>query len=73
MTTLTDDQRRRHAEFQQLFSKMPGKKNVDRLHVTAMVTKLSIGTLRQYRMAEPPRVPSEQALELMRQFLGSAA
>ncbi len=73
MTTLTDDQRRRHSEFNTLFTQMPGKNNADRLRRTAMVTKLSMGTLRQYRMAEPPRVPSEQVLELMRQFLGSVA
>ena len=73
MTTLNDDQRRRHAEFNDLFTRLTGRNNADRLRLAALVTKLAPGTIRQYRMTEPPRVPSERVLELMRQFLGVSA
>lgn len=72
MPSLSDDQRRRHDEFQDLFARLPGRNNVQRLRECAAVTGLSLGTLRQYRMAEPPRVPSEQVLRLMRAAAPSA-
>lgn len=52
---------------------MPGRNKTQRLAHVVKVTGLKPGTVRQYRMAEPPSFPSEQVLRLMRQFVGEAA
>ena len=69
MTDATPQQR--HAEFRELFDKMPGRNKTQRLEHVVKVTGLKPGTVRQYRMESPPSYPSEQVLRLMRQFVGA--
>jgi len=64
------DQQRRLKEFKELFARMPGRDNTKRMMATCMVTGLKPATIRQYRMEDPPRVPSEQVVKLMRMHLG---
>ncbi|HET8695559.1 MAG TPA: hypothetical protein VFM33_12875 [Aquabacterium sp.] len=71
MNTLTDDQRRRHAEFNALFARMPGRNNTERLRNVCVAADVKPGTVRQWRMTNPHRVPSEQVLKLMRLAIGA--
>ena len=63
---MTDDQKQRKAEFDRLFAQMPGRNNTERLRAVCAAAVVQQGTVRQWRMSIPPRVPSKQVLELMR-------
>lgn len=68
---LTPEQRARKAEFDRLFQLMPGKNNTVRMRNVCLAADVKPGTVRQWRMNKPHRVPSEQALKLMRLAVGA--
>lgn len=68
---MTEDQQARKAEFDQLFDKLPGRNNTERLRTLCLVADVKPGTVRQWRMEQPHRVPSPQVIKLMRLFLGA--
>lgn len=63
---MTDDRTKRLAEFRTLFAALPGPRNVDRIRQVCTMAHVAEGTVRQWLMAEPPRVPSTQVLALLR-------
>jgi hypothetical protein len=70
---MTDDRMARAAEFRTLFEALPGPTNARRVEQVAERTGASTGTIRQWLMAEPYRVPSEQMLRLLRAPAAPAA
>lgn len=70
---MTDDQKARKAEFDRLFALMPGRNNTERLLEVCKAAVVKPGTVRQWRMSIPPRVPSKQVLELLRRAAQTTA
>lgn len=70
--SMTDDQKARKAEFDRLFPMMPGRNNAERLKAVCAAAIVKPGTVRQWRMANPPRVPPERTLEMIRRHLGAS-
>lgn len=67
---MNDDQKRRKAEFDNLFDKLPGS-NVERLRAVAAVLYCQENTVRIWRMKNPPRVITDASLKILqRHFSG---
>jgi hypothetical protein len=71
MTTAHREARR--AEFHRLFTLMPGKTNADRLRAVCEAACVKPTTVYQWKMANPPRVPSERVLVMLRRSVSEAA
>lgn len=67
---MTPEQRERRDAFNRLFEALPGR-NIDRLHAVARALGVRVGTVRIWRMAQPPRVIGEQSLRLLQITLGA--
>ena len=66
---MTNDQQQRHAAFVAAFQALPGKTNADRIRYLRQAlgdAAPSKGTVHQYLMREPHRVPSRQMVALVR-------
>jgi hypothetical protein len=64
--TMTDDQTRRLAEYRALFDALPGPRNADRIRQAAARAHVKEQTVRVWAMRNPPSVPSERVLALLR-------
>lgn len=70
---LTPDQQARKTEFDRLFPLLAGRNNTERLRTLCLVADVKPGTVRQWRMEQPHRVPSAQVIKLMRYATGQTA
>lgn len=66
---MTDDQKRRKAEFDQLFESIPGK-NTDRIKRVCEILHYQPNTIRILRMVNPPKIIPERMLAILRRELG---
>ncbi len=62
---MTDDQRARLAEFKRLFGLIPAGTPANLVKEAARYANVKPNTVRTWRMATPPRVPTDSTLKLM--------
>lgn len=67
---LTKDERAR--EFKRLFNTIPMTRNVDRIRWAAAKLLLAENTIRIYLMRDPPRVPPELSIRVLREEIKKA-
>lgn len=61
---LTPEQRK--AEFDALFARLPGPKNIDRIRQVCAALYCKENTVRQWRMTKPVRIIPESKLMILR-------